>query len=54
MSGEVTTFGTLPIGAEFTCNGNLCIKRSKRTAELVNFKRTFYFGKSEVVTIGHP
>jgi hypothetical protein len=54
MSGEVTTFATLPIGGKFMCNGNPCIKRSSRTAELINFNRVFYFGKREIVTIGHP
>ena len=52
MTGEIVTFRALPVGAHFTCNGNRCIKKSSRTAQLVDYKRTFYFGKTEVVAIG--
>jgi len=48
------TFAALPHGAAFFCNGNRCIKRSSKTAELVDYKRTFYFGRAEVVTVGWP
>jgi len=53
MSGEITTFNALPIGARFTCNGNRCIKRSQRTARLIAYGLTFYFRRNEVVTLGH-
>lgn len=53
MSGEITTFGALPVGAPFTCNGNPCIKRSSRTARLITYGLTFYFRRNEVITLGH-
>lgn len=45
-----TTFSALPIGAKFHCNGNECIKRSSRTAELLAFSRVFYFAANTQVT----
>jgi len=54
MAGELMTFAALPQGAKFFFNGNCCIKRSSATAELVDYKRTFYFGKKDVVTVGWP
>ena len=54
MSGEIITFRALPIGAQFTCNGNRCIKTSRRTAQLVDYNRTFYFGSTETVGLGWP
>lgn len=54
MAGELITFAALPHGAAFFCNGNRCIKRSSRTAELVDYGRTFYFAAADVVTIGWP
>lgn len=52
MTGEIITFRALPVGAHFTCNGNRCVKQSPRTANLVDYKRVFYFRGVEVVTIG--
>jgi hypothetical protein len=52
MTGEIISFRALPVGAHFACNGNNCVKRSTRTAELVEYKRTFYFHGTEVVSIG--
>ena len=54
MPGHITTFSSLPVGSKFFCNGNRCIKRSTRTAALVDFRRTFYFGAAETCTIGWP
>jgi hypothetical protein len=54
MAGELINFGSLPTGAIFFCNGNRCIKRSSRTADLVDWGRTFYFGRTETVAIGWP
>jgi hypothetical protein len=52
MVGEIITFRALPVGAHFMCNGNRCIKQSTSTATLVDYNRTFYFHKVEVVSIG--
>jgi len=54
MTGEIITFRALPMGAHFMCNGNRCVKRSGRTATLVDYGRTFYFRGVEVVGIGWP
>jgi len=48
-----TTFSVLPIGTRFECNGNVCIKRSTRTAVLVQYGRVFYFHRDSRVTIKH-
>lgn len=53
MSGEVTTFSALPVGALFTCNGNRCCKLSTKTAELLEYKRSFYFRQNDLVTVGY-
>ena len=52
MTGEIITFRALPMGAHFMCNGNRCVKKSQRTATLVDYGRTFYFRGIEVVGIG--
>ena len=44
-------FVDLPIGAKFSCNGNECIKKSTRTAILLQFDRVFYFRKNELVKV---
>lgn len=54
MPGEITTFAELPVGDSFTANGNVWTKISSRTAKLIEFNRTFYFGKREIVTVGRP
>jgi hypothetical protein len=46
-----TTFNTVPVGVEFECNGNRCLKVSTRTARLLEYGRVFYFGMAEVVTV---
>ena len=53
MGGELITFGALPIGAYFTCNGNVCIKNSTLTAKLTAYNRIFYFSKTETVALGY-
>lgn len=54
MPGHHASFAALPIGARFFCNGNRCIKRSNRTAKLVDYSLTFYFPKATTCTIGWP
>lgn len=54
MAGEITTFAALPVGAYFMANGNACKKLSSRTARLLAYGRTFYFGNAETVTLGTP
>jgi hypothetical protein len=51
-----TTFGALPIGAEFYSGGNRCTKKSSRTAWLHHDGDSmwFYFGKSDRVTSDLP
>lgn len=44
-------FKDLPIGTHFYCNGNLCEKRSTRTACLLEYSRVFYFGQRESVAM---
>jgi hypothetical protein len=53
MSGEVTTFSALPVGALFTYNGNRCCKLSTKTAELLEYRRSFYFRQNDIVTLGY-
>jgi hypothetical protein len=45
-------FGELPLKAHFVMNGNKCVKMSTRTAQLVEYGRTFYFGKRELCIVG--
>lgn len=40
-----TYFKNLNKGDIFLCNGNNCIKKSNRTAELMEYKKIFYFKK---------
>ena len=48
-------FYRVPVGAEFTQNGNRCIKRSTRTADIMNLRaaRRFYYGRREIVTVSN-
>lgn len=46
-----TTFLAVPIGGRFERNGNECVKRSTRTALLVQYKRVFYFRLNDVVRL---
>ena len=48
---RTTLFKHVPVGSTFTCNGNVCIKRSSRTALLVAYDRWFYFSASDVCTL---
>jgi len=45
-------FAELPLHTLFVMNGNLCKKVSTRTAQLVEYGRTFYFGKRELCIVG--
>lgn len=51
MAKKLTAFRDLPIGSTFSYNGNHWRKRSSRTAHLIEYDRTFYFGASEIVTL---
>mgnify|MGYP003622683208 CR=1 FL=1 len=42
-------FKDIHIGRHFICNGNLCLKKSTMTAEIVAYKKTYYYEKLEVV-----
>ena len=42
-------FKDIQIGRHFTCNGNLCLKKSTMTAEIVAYKKTYYYEKLETV-----
>lgn len=46
-----TRFDQLAVGAEFRSNGNICVKRSSRTAHIIQYGRTFYYAKSEIVEV---
>jgi hypothetical protein len=46
-----TTFDQVPVGGAFIFNGNFCTKLSTRTAVLVQYMRTFYFKKSDIVEV---
>ena len=43
------TFAQLATGDRFRCQGNEYIKRSTKTALLVNFNKVFYFYDSQSV-----
>jgi len=45
------TFGQVRVGELFQCNGNLCLKKSTRTAEIIELGRVFYYGQADVCTI---
>lgn len=50
-----TIFCAIPVGTRFECNGNAYIKKSSRTAYLIEFDRTFYFSNRERIRImGQP
>lgn len=46
-----TNFSFLPVGSRFEFNGNLCIKKSTRTALLIEFQRVFYFSATDRVQV---
>jgi hypothetical protein len=48
---KMKKFSELQIDQKFTCNGNICIKQSKRTAFVEYANRWFYFGADEVCEV---
>lgn len=44
-------FSELSVGALFIHNGNVCLKLTTRTAQIVHFNRTFYFSKNDMVEV---
>lgn len=44
-------FSELAVGALFIHNGNVCLKLTTRTAQLVQFNQAFYFSKTEMVEV---
>lgn len=44
-----TTFALIPLNTVFYCNGNRCIKKSSKTALLLEYGRIFYFGQDDQV-----
>lgn len=44
-------FSELAVGALFIHNGNVCLKLTTRTAQLVQYGRTFYFSKKDMVEV---
>lgn len=44
-------FDQLKVGAKFSCNGNACVKKSSRTATMLDFDRWAYYGKGEQCVI---
>jgi hypothetical protein len=44
-------FSELSIGDLFIFNGNVCLKLSTRTGQIVHFGRTFYFSKIDLVEV---
>lgn len=41
-------FKQVKVGAFFELNGNKCLKKTARTATLVEYRRNFYVGANEV------
>lgn len=49
---KITQFKHITTGSSFHCNGNICIKKSTRTAWIDQGKILwFYFGQDESVNI---
>lgn len=44
-------FLEIAVGALFIHNGNVCLKLTTRTAQIVQFNRTFYFSKNDMVEV---
>ena len=53
MRKYTVQFHRVPIGCKFSQNGNACVKRSTRTADILDLAaaRRFYWGKREQVTV---
>ena len=50
-----TIFCAIPVGTRFEFNGNAYIKRSTRTAFLIEFDRVFYFSiRDNIRIMGQP
>ena len=54
MATQHLQFKDVPVGHDFTCNGNWYTKRSTRTALLHSADRIFYFGMKEQVEMPVP
>lgn len=50
MNKTFCKFSDIRVGDTFYANGNQYIKKSTRTALLVEYGRTFYYGQNEVVS----
>jgi hypothetical protein len=46
-------FSELAVGALFIHNGYVCLKLTTRTALFVQFGRTFYFYKTDMVEVNY-
>lgn len=44
-------FSELTVGALFIHNGNVYLKLNTRTAQLIQYGRTFYFSKNDLVEV---
>ena len=44
-------FSEIQVGNYFMFNGNKYRKNSKRTAQLLEFNRTFYFPQNEIIHV---
>jgi hypothetical protein len=53
MKGQYIYFRDMPLRTLFVLNGNRCQKVSTRTARLLDYNRTFYFGQRELCIVGH-
>lgn len=52
MRQQYAYFKELPIGTEFHRNGNRWVKKSTRTAFLVEYNRVFYFLQNDLCIVG--
>ena len=52
MKGQYIQFREMPLRTLFCLNGNRCQKVSSRTAQLIEYGRTFYFGQRELCIVG--
>lgn len=52
MIQQYAYFNELPLKTVFSSNGNMWVKRSTRTAKLVEYRKTFYFDKKHLCIVG--
>lgn len=52
MSQQYAYFDELPLKTVFHYNGNTWIKKSTKTAKLVEYNKTFYFAKKDLCIVG--